>query len=419
MRRIRGDRIAMVFQEPMTSLNPVLTVGEQIAEAVIIHQGKSRAAAWRARSRCWSWCASPTPQRRAGDYPHQFSGGMRQRVMIAMALACHPQLLIADEPTTALDVTIQAQILELMRELKSETGAAVLLITHDLGVVAETCERVVVMYAGRVVEQAAVTELFDQPLHPYTRGLLACIPRRRPGAPPCAAAGDPRHGARSARADPGLPVRAALRLRHRRAARPRRRRWSTRGGHLGGVLGGGPGAGVVTAAGRRGDGAAQVFPGRRRPVPARPGAVKAVDGVSLSIAPGETLCLVGESGCGKSTVGRLILRLIEPTAGRILLRGDDVTHLGPAAMRPHRRHVQMVFQDPYASLNPRLPAGAIVGEPLENYGELGARRGGPRWRRCWTGSGCARSRRRNTRSSSPAASGSASASPGRWRSIPA
>jgi peptide/nickel transport system ATP-binding protein len=182
MRRIRGDRIAMVFQEPMTSLNPVLTVGEQIAEAVTIHQGKSRSAAWDHAVAMLHKVRIPDARRRAGDYPHQFSGGMRQRVMIAMALACHPQLLIADEPTTALDVTIQAQILKLIRELKQETGAAVMMITHDLGVVAETCERVVVMYAGRVVEQSGVEDLFDRPMHPYTRGLLACIPRRQRGA---------------------------------------------------------------------------------------------------------------------------------------------------------------------------------------------------------------------------------------------
>ena len=181
MRRIRGDRIAMVFQEPMTSLNPVLTVGEQIAEAVIIHQGLRHSAAWAHAVEMLRLVRIPDAKRRAGDYPHQFSGGMRQRVMIAMALACHPQLLIADEPTTALDVTIQAQILRLIRELKAETGAAVLMITHDLGVVAETCERVVVMYAGRMVEQADVNDLFDQPMHPYTRGLLACIPRRQRG----------------------------------------------------------------------------------------------------------------------------------------------------------------------------------------------------------------------------------------------
>ena len=182
MRRVRGGRIAMVFQEPMTSLNPVLTVGEQIAEAVVIHQGRSRAAAWDRAVEMLTLVRIPDARRRAADYPHQFSGGMRQRVVIAMALSCHPQLLIADEPTTALDVTIQAQILKLIRELKAETGAAVLMITHDLGVVAETCERVVVMYAGRVVEQAEVTDLFDAPMHPYTRGLMRCIPRRRGGA---------------------------------------------------------------------------------------------------------------------------------------------------------------------------------------------------------------------------------------------
>ena len=181
MRDIRGDRIAMVFQEPMTSLNPVLTVGEQIAEAVMIHQGKSRADAFARAEEMLSLVRIPDAARRVRDYPHQFSGGMRQRVMIAMALSCHPQLLIADEPTTALDVTIQAQILKLMLELKEKIGAAILLITHDLGVVAETCQRVIVMYAGRKVEEAEVLDLFDRPMHPYTRGLMASIPRRRPG----------------------------------------------------------------------------------------------------------------------------------------------------------------------------------------------------------------------------------------------
>ncbi len=181
MRQIRGDRIAMVFQEPMTSLNPVLTVGDQIAEAVMIHQHKSRAAAWARAEEMLTLVRIPDAERRTRDYPHQFSGGMRQRVMIAMALSCHPQLLIADEPTTALDVTIQAQILKLMLELKERIGAAILLITHDLGVVAETCQRVIVMYAGRKVEEATVLDLFDRPMHPYTRGLMASIPRRRPG----------------------------------------------------------------------------------------------------------------------------------------------------------------------------------------------------------------------------------------------
>ncbi len=184
MRRIRGDRIAMVFQEPMTSLNPVLTVGEQIAEAVMIHQGKSKTEAFARAAEMLTLVRIPDAARRVRDYPHQFSGGMRQRVMIAMALSCHPQLLIADEPTTALDVTIQAQILKLMIELKGRIGAAILLITHDLGVVAETCQRVIVMYAGRKVEEAEVNDLFDRPLHPYTRGLMASIPRHRSGVAP-------------------------------------------------------------------------------------------------------------------------------------------------------------------------------------------------------------------------------------------
>ena len=184
MRKIRGNRIAMVFQEPMTSLNPVLTVGEQIAEAVMIHQDKNRAEAWARAAEMLTLVRIPDAARRVGDYPHQFSGGMRQRVMIAMALSCHPQLLIADEPTTALDVTIQAQILKLMLELKASIGAAILLITHDLGVVAETCQRVIVMYAGRKVEEADVLDLFDRPLHPYTRGLMASIPRHRKGVAP-------------------------------------------------------------------------------------------------------------------------------------------------------------------------------------------------------------------------------------------
>jgi peptide/nickel transport system ATP-binding protein len=183
MREIRGNRIAMIFQEPMTSLNPVLTIGDQIAEAVTIHQGKNRAEAMARAVEMLRLVKIPDPERRVQDYPHQFSGGMRQRAMIAMALSCNPKLLIADEPTTALDVTIQAQILKLMVELKSQIGAAIMLITHDLGVVAETCQRVIVMYAGKVVEEAEIVELFDRPLHPYTRGLMASIPRlKKPGA---------------------------------------------------------------------------------------------------------------------------------------------------------------------------------------------------------------------------------------------
>ncbi len=183
MRRIRGNRISMIFQEPMTSLNPVLTVGGQIAEALQIHQGLDRRAAWGRAIEMLSLVRIADPKRRAGEYPHQLSGGMRQRVMIAMALACNPRVLVADEPTTALDVTIQAQILNLMLELKERLGTAIILITHDLGVVAETAQRVIVMYAGRMVEEASVEELLNHPKHPYTRGLIGSIPRRRAGGP--------------------------------------------------------------------------------------------------------------------------------------------------------------------------------------------------------------------------------------------
>jgi peptide/nickel transport system ATP-binding protein len=222
MRRIRGNRIAMVFQEPMTSLNPVLTVGDQIAEAVMIHQGKGRSDAMRHAAEMLRLVRISDAERRVADYPHQFSGGMRQRVMIAMALSCSPRVLVADEPTTALDVTVQAQILKLMLELKQATGAAVMLITHDLGVIAETCQRVIVMYAGRVVEQAEVLELFDRPLHPYTRGLMASIPRVGPGGGGAwrrSRASCPTSGRRS----PAAPSRPAARWRTTAAGwRPRR-----------------------------------------------------------------------------------------------------------------------------------------------------------------------------------------------------
>ena len=220
MDKIRAREIAIVFQEPMTSLNPVYTVGDQIAEVMRAAREAQRASRrWRARSRCCGWSTSPTPQRRVHDYPHQFSGGMRQRVMIAMALSCQPKLLIADEPTTALDVTIQAQILELMQEMKERFGMAIMLITHAMGVVAETCQRVVVMYAGKVVEEAPVEALFGNPRHPYTQGLIRSIPRvDRAAEQEAAARGDPRHGAEPARSAAGLPLRRALQVRDARSA---------------------------------------------------------------------------------------------------------------------------------------------------------------------------------------------------------
>jgi glutathione transport system ATP-binding protein len=334
LREIRGNEISMIFQEPMTSLNPVLTVGEQIGEAIVLHQGRSRREARRIALEMLERVRIPEAERRLDSYPHQLSGGMRQRAMIAMALACRPALLIADEPTTALDVTIQAQILDLIKLLQREIGMAVLFITHDMGVVAEMADRVVVMWRGRKVEEGPVGRVFEAPEHPYTRALLAAVPRlgsmrgrTRPArfdrpedapaeAPPASPPAGPRAG------DPLLVVEGL----------------TTRFPIGGGLF------------------------GRPR------GAVHAVEGVSFELGRGETLALVGESGCGKSTTARTILRLQEPTRGQVRFAGRDITALDRRALEPVRRRVQMIFQDPYASLNPRLPALRLVGEPLRIHG---------------------------------------------------
>ncbi len=356
MRSIRGAEMAMIFQEPMTSLNPVFTVGEQIAESIRLHQGTDFAAANREALHMLDQVRIPEAAQVLGRYPHQLSGGMRQRVMIAMALSCKPRLLIADEPTTALDVTIQAQILALIRLLQDELHMSVIFITHDMGVVAEVADRVMVMYRGEMVEQGTADQIFHAPRHPYTRALLAAVPRLgamqgsdapapfplpfKASAPGVAivvdravsdAAGTPRPGADAAPRS-SLPEarsgQALLRVRGLKTRFPLR-------------------SGLFSRVRRR---------------------VHAVEQVSFDLRAGETLALVGESGCGKSTTGRSLLRLVDIDGGSIEFNGQDIARLPANEVRSLRREIQMVFQDPYASLDPRLTVGFSVAEPLYVHG---------------------------------------------------
>ena len=337
MRKIRGDEIAMIFQEPMTSLNPVLTIGFQISEGLMLHRGLSRLAAEAETARLLDRVRIPAARSRIHDYPHRFSGGMRQRVMIAMALACRPKLLIADEPTTALDVTIQAQILDLLKELQDQEGMSILFITHDMGVVAEVADRMVVLYRGRAVETGDTLAIFRGARHPYTRALLSAVPKLG------AMAGQPRPlrfpivstTTGDVEVPPDLPDSVAA-AKVAGAARP--------------VL---EVSGLTTRFDIRGG----LF-GRLR------GRVHAVEKVSFGLHAGETLALVGESGCGKSTTGRSVMWLIEPLSGSVLLDGEDLLTLSQAELRGRRKLMQMIFQDPFASLDPRMTVGAAIAEPI-------------------------------------------------------
>ncbi|ODT72620.1 MAG: glutathione ABC transporter ATP-binding protein GsiA [Pelagibacterium sp. SCN 63-23] len=339
MRGVRGRQMGMIFQEAMASLNPLQTVGSQIAEVLTIHGLYSGEAATKEAERLLDRVRIPAAASRLNDYPHSLSGGMRQRVMIAMALACKPKLLIADEPTTALDVTIQAQILQLIKQLQKEEGMGVLFITHDMGVVAELADRTVVMLEGKAVEADSTESIFEHAKHPYTKALLAAVPRLGQGSHK-----GPQH----------FPM---LDRQTGRAAEARERPDTVRYQDK-------PVLSVRNLV-KHFDIPGGLFSGPS-------GRVHAVENVSFDLRAGETLSLVGESGCGKSTTGRAIMRLIEPQSGEVSVDGTDIRALDKERLRDMRRHIQMIFQDPYASLNPRITVGDAIAEPFLTH-RLGTR----------------------------------------------
>lgn len=348
IRNYRGNKIAMIFQEPMSSLNPVFSCGNQIVEAIQLHQQVTYAEAEKQVVDLFRQVQLPQPEQMLHRYPHQLSGGQKQRVMIAMAISCNPRLLIADEPTTALDVTVQKAILKLLKDLQQRLQMSILFITHDLGVVAEIADRVMVMYKGKLVEQGTLEQVFRSPQHPYTKGLLACRPpleRRLKKLPVIA---DFMQQTSEIVKDQPTDVESVL----RRLEMP---------------------AGVVEERLQKMQQETPVltvrqlvtrFPGKKNFLGKIKSWTNAVNGVSFDLYPEETLGLVGESGCGKTTLGRSILQLIKPSSGEVFYRGTDLCHLSDNALRKLRQKVQIIFQDPYSSLNPRLTIGQAVMEPM-------------------------------------------------------
>lgn len=355
MRVLRGNEIAMIFQEPMTSLNPVYTCGDQVMEAILLHQKCTKKQAKEKTIALFNEVQLPRPEVIFDSYPHQISGGQKQRVMIAMAMSCQPNILIADEPTTALDVTVQATILDLMLKLQREHEMGIMFITHDLGVIAELADKVVVMYKGKIVEQGTVLDIFSNPQHPYTKGLLACRPplnKRLHWLPTVS--------------DFMKTTETGEMIESKQSVADVTEKL------------------VVTAKERE---EAHVKLYAKQPIlqiknlqtyfPIKKGIfgkakdfVRAVDDVSFDVYPGETLGLVGESGCGKTTLGRTVLRLIEPTGGEVIFNGKNITQLGATEMRELRKDIQIIFQDPYSSLNPRITIGEAIMEPMKVHGIL-------------------------------------------------
>jgi peptide/nickel transport system ATP-binding protein len=340
LRSIRGNQAAMIFQEPMTSLNPVFSCGNQVMETIQLHQKLSATEAKSKTIALFEKVKLPNPAQLFNRYPHQLSGGQKQRVMIAMAMSCNPSLLICDEPTTALDVTVQKTILQLLKELQQTTQMGVIFITHDLGVVAEIADRAVVMYKGTIVEQGSANKIFTQPEHPYTKGLLACRPvlhqkgERLPVVSDFIKEDEPNSNGNFTKA------KSKVQPTTRTIQQSQNILLST-------------------------DQLSIWFPTKKNILGKPLAFTKAVDNVSFNVIEGETLGLVGESGCGKTTLGRALLRLIEPSSGKIMYKGTDLTAKTISSLKPLRKEIQIIFQDPYSSLNPRLSIGDALSEPLK------------------------------------------------------